>query len=113
TGIGYSAPIIIHSGGMDQLIVWHESAVSSLNPNTGAVYWEQPFPCKLLIATPVIEGNLLLVSTFFNGSMMLELAQDKPAATLLWKGKSDSEKLTDGLHSINSTPAIKDGYVFG
>ena len=89
-----------------------ERSVRSI-PATGEVYWEQPFKCKLLAATPVIEGNLLLVSSFFNGSMMLELAGDKPAATLLWKGKSSSEIKTDGLHAMISTPAIKDGYIYG
>ncbi|GIT67394.1 MAG: hypothetical protein Ct9H300mP25_08660 [Acidobacteriota bacterium] len=43
------------------------------------------------VATPVRSGDYLLVSQFFNGSMMMRLNSDRPDATLLWKGKSRSE----------------------
>ena len=36
--------MIIEAGGARQLIVWDAKAVTSLNPVTGAIYWEQPFP---------------------------------------------------------------------
>jgi outer membrane protein assembly factor BamB len=44
---------------------------------------------------------------------MFQLAKDKPAATVLWRGKSNSERNTDGLHSIMPTPVIDDGYIYG
>jgi outer membrane protein assembly factor BamB len=109
----YAAPIVLQAGGVDQLIQWHEGAVSSLDPNTGRVFWEQPFKGDLLVSTPVTDGNLLFVSAFFNGPMMLELAPDKPAAGLLWRGKSQSEIDTDGLHCMTSTPVILDAHVYG
>ena len=40
---GYTQPVIFESGGVRQLIVWHPEALSSLDPVTGEVYWEQPF----------------------------------------------------------------------
>jgi hypothetical protein len=54
--------------------------------------------------TPVISGSRLLVSCFYNGSMLLELAGEK--SSLIWKGKSSSEINTDGLHAIVNTPVI-------
>jgi len=111
--VAYSAPILIHYGGVDQLITWHCGAVTSLDPKTGKTYWELPFKGTLLVATPVFQDGLLFVSAFFNGPMMMELDKDKPAAKMLWKGKSESEKQTDGLHCMNSTPVIKDGYIYG
>jgi outer membrane protein assembly factor BamB len=112
-GTGYAAPILLRAGGVEQLIQWHQGAVSSLDPSTGKVYWEQPFQDDLLVSTPVYEANLLLVSAFRIGSLMLDLAADKPEANELWRGKSHSEVNTDGLHCMTSTPVIVDGYVYG
>src|SRR5260370_8658448 len=62
-----------------------------------------------------MDAHRLFVSSFYNGSMMLKLDSTKPAATLLWKGKAQSEmaRLTDGLHSIMSTPYFKGNYIYG
>ena len=43
TEMGYSQPSIIEAGGARQLIVWHPWGLSSLDPETGALYWEEPF----------------------------------------------------------------------
>ena len=41
--MGYGQPIIYEAGGVRQLIIWHPAALASLNPETGAVYWQQPW----------------------------------------------------------------------
>ena len=41
---GYSQPVIVEAGGIRQLIIWHPTAVASLDPATGKVYWSVPFP---------------------------------------------------------------------
>jgi outer membrane protein assembly factor BamB len=90
-------------------------AVSALDPATGRVLWEQPFPIRhgLTVATPVLSGNRLFVSAFYDGPMMMELAKDKPAARMAWKGRGGSERQTDGLHALMCTPVIKDGHIYG
>ena len=111
---GVSAPIIITAWGTQQLIVWHPQAVVSLDPVTGTVYWEQPFRAGVMNpAVPVHSGSQLLVSTFFIGSLLLSLDDDKPAASVVWQGKSSSEIKTDGLHSVLATPVIQDGHIYG
>lgn len=114
---GYSSPIVIDAGGTRQLIVWHATALVSLDPATGAVHWEQEFRVGggLAIATPVHSGSYLLVSQFRHGSMMMRLNRDRPAAQVLWQGRSRSElpHLTDGLHSMLSTPIIVGDHVYG
>jgi glucose dehydrogenase len=45
--------------------------------------------------------------------MMLQLDEARPAAKLLWKGNSNSERNTDKLHAIMSTPFLQDGYIYG
>ena len=44
TEMGYHQPSIIEAGGARQLIVWHPRGLSSLNPQTGELYWEEEFP---------------------------------------------------------------------
>ncbi len=112
---GYSQPIFVEAGGARQLIMWHSTALTSLNPSTGEVYWEEPFRVHLSlpVATPVVSGSRLLVSSFFNGSLMMELAAGKPAASRLWKGNSDSEIRSDGLHALITTPVIDGDYIYG
>jgi outer membrane protein assembly factor BamB len=110
---GYSQPVIVVAGGMRQLIYWHPTAVVSLNPATGKINWQQSFRINLnmTLATPVWNGSRLLVSSFYNGSMLLDFAGDN--ATVMWKGKSSSEINTDGLHAVVNTPVIDGDYIYG
>lgn len=113
---GYAQPVLIQAGGTRQLIIWHPAAVSSLDPSTGEVLWQQPWSLKasgLTVATPIREGNRLFLTAFYNGPMMLNLDPSQPKATMAWKGSSDSEINTDGLHSLNSTPVIDGDYIYG
>ncbi len=112
---GYASPILISAGGKRQLIIWHATALVSLNPADGEIYWQQPFNAQmgLAVATPVQSGNYLLISSFYTGSMMMELDSTTPAARMLWKGKSVSEIQTDGLHTLINTPVIDGGYIYG
>jgi outer membrane protein assembly factor BamB len=114
-GPGYAPPMIVTTRKTRQLIIWHPEAVSSLNPQTGEVYWQQPFKLKSGLSVPMPRqlGDRLFVTAFYNGPMMLQLAQDKPAARVLWRGQSESERKTDGLHSIMPTPFLKDDYIYG
>ena len=115
--MGYGQPVIYEAGGARQLIVWHAAALVSLNLETGGVYWEQPWEVGfgVSVATPVKSGDYLLVTQFHNGSMMMRLSQDRPTATLLWKGASRSPmpNETDGLHALITTPLIIGDYVYG
>src|SRR5205085_2419491 len=114
---GYAPPMIYEVGGKRQLIIWLPDGVNSLDPETGKRYWSQRFFARfnLTAPTPRLAGDLLFVSAFYNGSLMLKLDHDKPAAEVLWKGKGRSEQpnATEGLHAIIATPFIKDGYIYG
>ena len=115
--MGYGQPIIIEAGGARQLIVWHAAALVSLNPATGKLYWDEEWEVGsgMSVATPVRSGNYLLVTQFYRGSLMMRLDQDRPAASLLWKGQSRSElpDETDGLHALITTPLIEGDHIYG
>ena len=114
--IGGSAPIVITAAGIRQLIVWHPTAVVSINPATGKIYWEMPFKTygNVNPGIPVQSGNYLMVSSFNLGSMMMELDDKKPGARMLWRAKETASDVdTDGLHALFSPPIMKDGFVYG
>jgi outer membrane protein assembly factor BamB len=118
--VGYSPPILIEAGGKRQLIVWHSESVNGLNPATGEVYWTQPYPTEGEPERPAPTisqvrraGDLLFVTSFYHGPLMLKLATDRPAVTVLWKDKTKKRSKPIGLHCLMSTPVIKDGYIYG
>src|SRR5262249_24256758 len=114
---GYCPPMIYEFGGRRQLIVWSPDSVNGLDPETGRVDWTQPFKVRagLTIPTPRKAGDLLFVTSFYSGPLMLRFESKASKPVVLWKGKSQSEQpdRTDGLHSIMPTPFLKDGYVYG
>ena len=68
----------------------------------------------------VKSGSYLLVSGFYSGSMMMGLNTDRPAATALWKGRTNrvledgiEVAETSGLHSVMTTPLIVGDYIYG
>lgn len=112
---GYSQPIIITAGGARQLIVWHPTGLTSLDPATGKVHWDQPATVQLgmSISTPSLSGRRIVVSSYFNGSLMVELGDTTPTATLLWKGTKASDSDTDTIHATINTPIIQGNHVYG
>lgn len=115
--IGYCPPTLIKFQGKPMVIIWHSEAVCAVEPDTGKVLWEIPFKLKanLSVPTPQFAEDKLLVSSFYNGSMLLRLMPGGKAPEVIWKGKGRGEtpKQTDGLHSIMSTPMIDGDYFYG
>lgn len=113
--VGYAPPRIFTFGGQRQVIAWHPTAVTSLDPETGKTIWEVPFAVSmgLCVSSPQRAGNRLFVTSFYNGPMMLDVASDGRSATVAWKGKSSSEIETDGLHSIMPTPVVTEKNIYG
>jgi outer membrane protein assembly factor BamB len=117
TQLGYCPPVIYEAGGKRQLIIWHPESVNSLDPETGKLYWSEPYHANanLTVSMPRREGDRLLVTSFYNGAMMLKLAADKPTASVVWRSRVQSEQpdRTDTLNSIMPTPFLRDGYIYG
>lgn len=113
--VGYAPPVIFTFGGKRELIIWHPTAVSALEPKTGKVIWEVPYGVRygLSIATPRKVGNRLFVASFYNGPRMIEVSKDGNRAKIVWSGKSDSEIKTDGLHPIMMTPIFDGTHIYG
>jgi len=112
---GYAPPTVIEAGGRRQLIIWHPQALVSLDPETGRTYWSEPFEVRtdVSVATPRQEGDLLYITCFYNGSLMMKLDRAAPRAARLWRRAGRNEYNTEGLHGLMCTPFIKDGHIYG
>ena len=115
--MGYGQPVIYEAGGTRQLIIWHPTALTSLDPATGEIFWNQPWEVQssVSVATPARDGDYLLVSQFYRGSMMMRLSSDRPDATMLWQGtgRDSLPEATDGLHAMITTPIVDGDYIYG
>jgi outer membrane protein assembly factor BamB len=118
--IGYSPPMIYEAGGKRQLIIWLSESINSLDPATGKVFWTLPYPSNGSPQRPAVNivtvrrhDDLLFVSTYYHGPMMLKLESEKPSATVLWKGKSNDPEKPDGLHILMAPPLFQDDCIYG
>jgi outer membrane protein assembly factor BamB len=112
----YSAPILIKQGNQPVVVAWTGQRVVGLNPDNGVLYWEEEFePREMImgIASPVLYNNYLLVSGFFDGSLLLKLDPNKPVSEKVWKRHGKNERKTDALHSCISTPLLKGEFIYG
>ncbi len=112
----YSAPIVIGPVDDPLLVVWNGDAMAGLSPKSGEVYWRIPFPPSRMpigVPTPVHENNRLFVSSFYDGSLMVQLGNTIRSAEKLWAEAGPNERDTRTLHCMISTPLIRDGYIYG
>jgi outer membrane protein assembly factor BamB len=112
----YSAPILIQQAGRPVVVCWTADSVAGLDPASGQVYWRFPFaPSKMPIGvpTPIVDNGRLLVSSFYDGSLLLALRQDRLAVDQVWRRRGRSEQDTDALHAMISTPLFLGDYIYG
>ena len=108
--IGYSTPREVTIDGVSQIIVLTGEAVVSVSPKDGKEYWRQAWKTELdaNVASPVISGNRLFISTGYStGYALFELSVKggKPAANELWANKK--------MKNYFSTSVLVDGYLYG
>jgi outer membrane protein assembly factor BamB len=65
------------------------------------------------VATPVVDRDRLFVSGFYDGSLMLRLRQDRLGVERIWQRRGTSERKTQALHAMISTPLIDGDFVYG
>lgn len=112
----YSSPILIEQAGQPVAVVWTGRNVAGLDPETGEVRWKREFnPSRMVlnVATPVFDANRLIVSAFYDGSMMLKLDPDSFAASQVWRAKGVNERRTESLHSLIVTPILEGDTIYG
>lgn len=112
----YTTPTLVEQGGKPVVVCWTGDSVAGLDPDSGKVYWRTEMTPKNMpigIATPIVSGEKLFVTSFYDGALMLSLNQGKPAVDEAWRIRGESERKTDALHSIISTPLFLGDYLYG
>ncbi|MCG3198770.1 MAG: Outer membrane protein assembly factor BamB [bacterium] len=112
----YSSPILIDQAGKRVLVCVTGNHVVGVAPESGEVYWKHPFrPTKMVmhVPSPVIRGDRLFITSFFDGCLMLRLLTDRLGVEELWRRRGINETKTDGLHSTIGTPIFDGSHVYG
>ncbi|QDT53094.1 outer membrane biogenesis protein BamB [Caulifigura coniformis] len=112
---GYCPPMIIEHGEREILLAFYPEGLHALDPETGKSIWfyEWEIQNGLTVPMPRVVGNRIFLTTFYNGSRMLQLSADGGSVSEIWKRKGRSERNTDALHSIMPTPWFDGGLIFG
>ena len=69
------------------------------------------FPAAFTVKDEIYQPSQIFSREKLHVLMRLDPA--KPVATKIWESKKPSEKDTDALHSLISTPFLEDGYIYG
>lgn len=108
-GPGYASPVVIETGGSQQIVTLTEGSIISLDGKTGKELWSIPFPDEYHenIATPLWTGTQLIVSGTRQGTHAYTLAKnaDKWQANEVWKNPDIAMYL--------SSPVYGDGLIYG
>jgi len=112
----YSAPIIVRQGDRRVLICYTGDNCAGLDPATGKVHWTYPTkPHRMVInvPTPLLGGDRIFLTCFYDGAYMLRLLEGGTAVEKIWRRRGESERKTDALHSMISTPCWQGEYIYG
>lgn len=107
---GYSPPTIIEAGGARQLLTLRPDAVSSLEPASGKELWSVPYEATngSIIMSPVHWRQHLFVAGYSNKSLLLRLADDRPAAMEVWRDPRGK-----ALSPVNVQPFLDGDVLYG
>ena len=113
--VGYVPPVIFTIHGKRHLVIWHPESITGLDPADGKPLWNVPWPIKvgLCISMPRVVDDRIFLTAFYNGPRMIQIGADGHTVKTLWKGQSESEIKTDGLHSIIPTPVFTGKNIYG
>ena len=112
----YSSPVLIRQDEQDVLVCWTGDSLSGLDPKTGNVSWSHPFPPSRMpigVGDPVVSGETVFVSSFYDGSLMVRTPKSKTSSEILWRAVGPDEQHTQSLHAMIGTCIVQDNLVFG
>lgn len=112
----YATPVLVRQADQPVLAVWTGDGVAGLDPRTGKLHWYdalKPRNMPIGVATPVVAGDQLFCTSFYDGSLLLRLDPAALRVERLWHRVGKSERDTDALQSIISTPLVREGHVYG
>lgn len=104
---GYATPMLIESHGKRQLAAWTPTHVRGLDPVSGNLLWSVPFEVNYgtSIASPIFQEGLLLVSSYYEGSLAVRLDDGPEPAEVVWRDRRN-------LRGLMMQALYRDGYAY-
>lgn len=115
----YSPPLLVELNNVRQLIYWNDVGIDSVRPESGEKLWSHSFPKNppqrpaVAIVTPRLIDDKVLVSDFYNGSLLLKLKFDPIGADEIWASGADDQEHKSDLNTLMGTPVIVDDHIYG
>lgn len=107
-GFGYSSPQLFTIEGVPQVLLMSQAGTISIEPASGRILWEYPWPAEDRILQPaLIEGSDLLLSKGYEGVRRVSVSQneDEYAVRELWTSTEMKVDFNDQV--------IHNGYAYG
>ena len=108
-GPGYASPVVATFGGIRQLVTMTDKAVVGVGVSDGKQLWTIPFPDEWNenIVTPVVVGDLLIVSGIRKGTLGYRIAKagTEMVATQAWQNAD--------VPMYMSSPVADGGFLYG
>jgi outer membrane protein assembly factor BamB len=117
--VGYAPPVPMTLDGTTHLVYWSDIGINGIDLRTGQEKWSVAFPevpptrPTVTIMTPQIFENKILVSNFYNGSMVVEVSAAGESARKLWSTDPKKNIPKDGLNVLMGSPIIREGRIYG
>jgi outer membrane protein assembly factor BamB len=107
---GYSPPSVITAGGVRQLILPNPTAINSVDPATGKLYWTLPYDASngSIIMVPIQVGKYLFVAGYSDKNLLIELDATSPKAKEVWRNVAKK-----ALSPVNVQPMAIGDVVYG
>jgi len=104
---GYATPILVRHNERRQLIGWTPTNVRGMDPVTGKLLWTVPFEVNYgsSVAHPIFVDNLVLVSSYYDGSKAIRLGDQPGAANVVWHERRN-------LRGLMSQPLHRDHHAY-
>lgn len=107
-GSAFSSPVMAAPQGVHQLVVQTRNALAGVDPQNGAVLWQQPVEAfrGMNILTPVLLDDTVFTSSYRGASYLYELEQGNGGFTVseVWRDKKSQGYM--------STPVVVDGHIY-
>ena len=103
---GYATPIVVDSGGKQQLVAWTPTHVRGVDARSGQLLWSVPIEVEGgmgSIAMPIFAEGLVLITSYYDGTMAIRLGDDPAAASVSWRERRN-------LRGHMAQPLYRDGH---
>ncbi len=104
---GYATPVLFHYRGRTGLLGWTPTHITCLDPASGKEFWRIPYKVTygVSIATPLVVGDTIFVSGYWEGSKAIRLGESLEEAKVLWEENRY-------LRGLMAQPLYRNGHAY-